>query len=81
MHGFGSDLMSWLFTQEVARRRDASCMPSICPAMARATKAVAAGSVAELAAATLALMDALGLERGPSRRPFAGRRDLRASGG
>jgi pyruvate dehydrogenase E2 component (dihydrolipoamide acetyltransferase) len=62
IHGFGSDLTSWLFTQEaLAEGRVVHAFDL--PGHGASTKAVGAGSVAELADATLALMDALGLER------------------
>ena len=62
VHGFGSDLTAWLFTQEALAEGRAVHAFDL-PGHGASTKAVEAGSVAELAAATLAVMDALGLER------------------
>jgi pyruvate dehydrogenase E2 component (dihydrolipoamide acetyltransferase) len=60
IHGFGGDLLSWLFTQEpLAQGRVAHAFDL--PGHGGSTKAIDAGGVADLAAATLAAMDALEL--------------------
>jgi pyruvate dehydrogenase E2 component (dihydrolipoamide acetyltransferase) len=60
VHGFGGDLLSWLFTQEpLAQGRAAHAFDL--PGHGGSTKAIDAGGVTDLAAATLAAMDALGL--------------------
>jgi pyruvate dehydrogenase E2 component (dihydrolipoamide acetyltransferase) len=62
IHGFGGDLLSWLFTQEpLAQGRAAHAFDL--PGHGGSTKAVDAGGVADLAAATLAVMDSLGLDK------------------
>jgi pyruvate dehydrogenase E2 component (dihydrolipoamide acetyltransferase) len=62
VHGFGSDLMSWLFTQEpLAQGRAVHAFDL--PGHGGTTKAIDAGGVSDLAAATLAVMDSLGLEK------------------
>ena len=62
IHGFGGDLLSWLFTQEsLAQGRVAHAFDL--PGHGGSTKAIAAGGVADLAAATLAVMEALGLDK------------------
>jgi pyruvate dehydrogenase E2 component (dihydrolipoamide acetyltransferase) len=62
VHGFGSDLMSWLFTQEpLAQGRVVHAFDL--PGHGGTTKAIDAGGVSDLAAATLAVMDSLGLEK------------------
>ncbi len=60
LHGFGSDLMSWLFTQEALAEGRAVHAFDL-PGHGGATKSIAACGVAELAAATIAVMDALGV--------------------
>jgi pyruvate dehydrogenase E2 component (dihydrolipoamide acetyltransferase) len=62
VHGFGSDLMSWLFNQQALAEGRAVHAFDL-PGHGATTKSVEGGSVAELASATLAVMDALGLER------------------
>jgi pyruvate dehydrogenase E2 component (dihydrolipoamide acetyltransferase) len=62
VHGFGSDLMSWLFTQE-ALAQGRSVHAFDLPGHGGTTKAIGAGGLPDLAAATLAVMDALGLGR------------------
>jgi pyruvate dehydrogenase E2 component (dihydrolipoamide acetyltransferase) len=62
IHGFGGDLLSWLFTQEpLALGRAAHAFDL--PGHGGSTKAIDAGGVTDLAAATLATMDALGLDK------------------
>jgi pyruvate dehydrogenase E2 component (dihydrolipoamide acetyltransferase) len=62
IHGFGGDLLSWLFTQEpLAEGRVAHAFDL--PGHGGSTKAIDAGGVSDLAAATLAVMDALGLDK------------------
>ena len=61
IHGFGGDLLSWLFTQEpLAQGRAVHAFDL--PGHGGSVKAIDAGGVADLAAATLAAMDALGLD-------------------
>jgi pyruvate dehydrogenase E2 component (dihydrolipoamide acetyltransferase) len=62
LHGFGSDLTAWLFTQEALADGRAVHAFDL-PGHGASTKTIEAGSVADLAAATLPVMDALGLER------------------
>jgi pyruvate dehydrogenase E2 component (dihydrolipoamide acetyltransferase) len=62
VHGFGSDLMSWLFNQEaLAQGRKAYAFDL--PGHGGTSKAVQDAGVAGLARSTLAVMDALGLEK------------------
>lgn len=62
IHGFGGDLLSWLFNQEpLAQGRKAWAFDL--PGHGGTTKAVGEADVAGLAKATLAVMDALGLEK------------------
>ncbi len=62
VHGFGSDLTSWLFTQEALADGRAVHAFDL-PGHGATTKAIERGSVSDLAAVTLAVMDALGLEK------------------
>jgi pyruvate dehydrogenase E2 component (dihydrolipoamide acetyltransferase) len=62
VHGFGSDLTSWLFTQEALAEGRAVHAFDL-PGHGGTSKAIAAGGVADLAATTIAVMDALGLEK------------------
>lgn len=62
LHGFGSDLLSWLFTQEpLAEGRAVHAFDL--PGHGGSAKTIVAGGVGDLAATTIAMMDALGLER------------------
>ena len=62
IHGFGGDLLSWLFTQEpLAQGRAVHAFDL--PGHGGSAKAIDAGGITDLAAATLAAMDALGLDK------------------
>lgn len=62
IHGFGSDLMSWLFTQEPLAESRAVYAFDL-PGHGGSTKSVGHGSLGELTEATLKVMDALSLVR------------------
>jgi pyruvate dehydrogenase E2 component (dihydrolipoamide acetyltransferase) len=62
LHGFGSDLMSWLFNQEALAEGRAVHAFDL-PGHGGSSKAIAASGVADLAAVTIGVMDALGLEK------------------
>jgi pyruvate dehydrogenase E2 component (dihydrolipoamide acetyltransferase) len=62
LHGFGSDLMSWLFNQEALAEGRAVHAFDL-PGHGGTSKAIAAGGVADLAVVTIGVMDALGLEK------------------
>lgn len=62
LHGFGSDLLSWAFTQEALAEGRAAHAFDL-PGHGGTSKAISGGGVADLAAATIAVMDALDLQR------------------